>query len=259
MIGAGSAGREAARRHTAEGRNVVVIEADPARADSGEGFEVVNGTALGVLEGGLVPVDAGALLLRYRASWHRGRGRRCRAAADLPGNDLVGVMPPEAVRRPAGRWSLMPGSCAVVIAVDEAALDTAGLLEQAGTQVSEVVDLREQRIRQIAGKWQAGRLEAVELDGCKVGCDLLAASGGRQPCMRSSRTQAERWSTTTTAGSSCQDFPTGSRSSARGAGRRRHGSPCDVQRRREEGKCFVCICEGRIDKDVKRAIAEGFD
>ena len=40
----------------------------PGRVDSGEGFEVVNGTALGVFEGGLVPVDAGALLLRYRAS-----------------------------------------------------------------------------------------------------------------------------------------------------------------------------------------------
>ena len=48
VVGGGSAGREAARRHAAEGRGVVLVEADAARLDAGEGFEVVHGTALGV-------------------------------------------------------------------------------------------------------------------------------------------------------------------------------------------------------------------
>ena len=122
-----------------------------------------------------------------------------------------------------------------MIAADEAALDTAGLLEQAGTQVSEVVDLREQRIRQIAGKGRAGRLEAVELDGRKVGCDLLVMSGGRQPAYALVAHAGGRWSTTTTAGSSCRWTSPTDRGRRRGGGRgqRRHG-PCDVQRRREE-------------------------
>ena len=44
-----------------------------------------------------------------------------------------------------------------------------------------MVDLRETRVRQIAGKGRGGRLAAVELDGRKVDCDVLVMSGGRQP------------------------------------------------------------------------------
>ena len=181
VIGAGPAGREAARRHAAAGRQVVVVEADPARADAGEGFAVVTGTALGVFEGGLVPVDAGSLLLRFRAGHIVVAAGAVEQPLIFPGNDLVGVMLPEAVRRLVGRWSLKPGERAVVIAADEGALDTLPLLEQAGTQIADVVDLREQRVRQIAAKGRAGRVVGVELDGRKVACDLLVMSGGRQP------------------------------------------------------------------------------
>jgi sarcosine oxidase subunit alpha len=181
VVGGGSAGREAARHQAAEGRQVVLVEADPARLDAGEGFEVVRGSAIGIFEGGLVPVDAGTVLLRYRA------GRIVVAAGAVeqplvfPGNDLVGVVLPEAVRRLVGRWSLRPGERAVVVSADEAALDTVALLENAGTHVAEVVDLRGRRVRQIAAKGHAGRLASVELDGRKVDCDLLVMSGGRQP------------------------------------------------------------------------------
>ena len=64
--GAGRAGRPA-RRTPRRDASVVLVEADAARLDAGEGFEVVHGTALGVYEGGLVPVDAGNVLLRFRA------------------------------------------------------------------------------------------------------------------------------------------------------------------------------------------------
>jgi sarcosine oxidase subunit alpha len=262
VIGAGWAGREAARQHTADGRNVVLVEADPARVDSGEGFEVVNGTALGVFEGGLVPVDAGALLLRFRASHIVVAAGAVEQPLIFPGNDLVGVMLPEAVRRLVGRWSLMPGSRTVVIAADEVALDTVGLLEQAGTQVAEIVDLREQRIRQIAGKGRAGRLEAVELDGRKVGCDLLVMSGGRQPA----------YALVAHAGGKVEydhdrgifvpvDLPDGIEVVGAAAGEVGDATvpPATFNGAAKKGKCFVCICEDVTDKDVKRAIAEGFD
>ena len=262
VVGGGSAGREAAGRHASEGRQVIVVEADPARVDAGEGYEIVNGTALGVFEGGLVPVDAGNLLLRYRAGHVVVAAGAVEQPLVFPGNDLVGVVLPEAIRRLVGRWSLKPGERAVVIAADEGALDTVGLLEQAGTEVAEVVDLRETRVRQIAARARAGRLAGVELDGRKVGCDLLVTSGGRQPAYALLAHAGARVEYDAGRGifvpSTC---PTASRSSepqeARSATRR------FLQRRstepRSKGKCFVCICEDVTDKDMKRAIAEGFD
>ena len=85
-------------------------------------------------------------------------------------------------------------------------------------------------------------------------------SGGRQPAYALVAHAGGRWSTTTTAGSSCRwTSPTGSRSSrSSGRGRRRHG-PLRRSTAPRRRKCFVCICEDVTDKDVKRAIAEGFD
>ena len=175
-------------------------------------------------------------------------------------NDLVGVMLPEAVRRLMGRWSLMPGSRAVVIAATRPPRQfrrSPGAGRDAGVR-GQRVDLREQRIRQIAGKGRAGRLEAVELDGRKVGRDSSCPAAG--PRTRSSRTQAERWSTPT-AGSSCRrTSPTGSRSVGAAAGEVGDATvPPATFNGAAKKECFVCICEDVTDKDVKRYIAEGFD
>ena len=262
VIGAGAAGREAARAHAAEGRQVVVIEGDAARLDAGEGFEVVNGIALGVFEGGLVPVDAGNVLLRYRAGQIVVAAGAVEQPLIFPGNDLVGVVLPEAVRRLVGRWSLKPGERAVVVSADEGALDTVALLEQAGTEVAEVVDLRETRVRQIAAKGRAGRLAAVELDGRKVDCDLLVMSGGRQPA----------YALLAHAGAKVEydhgrgifvptDLPDGIEVVGAAAGEVGDAAvpPATFNGAAKKGKCFVCICEDVTDKDMKRAIAEGFD
>jgi len=262
VIGAGSAGRQAARRHAAEGRQVVVVETDPARVDAGEGFEVVNGTALGVFEGGLVPVDSGALLLRYRAGHIVVAAGAVEQPLIFPGNDLVGVMLPEAVRRLVGRWSLKPGERAVVIAADEGALDAVPLLERAGTQVAEVVDLRETRVRQIAAKGRAGRLAAVELDGRKVPCDLLVMSGGRQPAYAllahaGAKVEYEHERGIFLA----SEIPSGVEvvGAAAGEGISAGIPAATYNGAAGKGKCFVCICEDVTDKDMKRAIGEGFD
>jgi sarcosine oxidase subunit alpha len=262
VVGGGDAGREAARRHAAEGRRVVVVEADAARLDAGEGFEVVSGVALGVYEGGLVPVDAGNLMLRYRA------GRIVVAAGAVeqplvfPGNDLVGVVLPEAVRRLVGRWSLRPGRRAVVVAADGEALDTLPLLEQAGTEVAEVVDLREQRVREIAAKGNGERLTAVELDGRKVGCDLLVMSGGRQPAYALLAHAGAKVDYDPARGIFVPvDLPDGVEVVGAAAGEVGEAAvpPATFNGAAKKGKCFVCICEDVTDKDVKRAIAEGFD
>jgi sarcosine oxidase, subunit alpha len=262
VVGGGSAGREAARRHAAEGRSVVVVETDSARIDAREGFEVVNGTALGIFEGGLVPVDAGTLLLRYRASKVVVAAGAVEQPLVFPGNDLVGVVLPEAVRRLVGRWSLRPGERAVVIAADEGALDTVELLERAGTQVAEVVDLREQRVREIAAKGGAGRLGSVELDGRKVDCDLLVMSGGSQPAYALLAHAGARVDYDRARGIFVpDDLPDGIEVVGAAGGDVGEAAvpAASYNGAARKDKCFVCVCEDVTDKDVKRAIGEGFD
>ena len=181
VIGGSAAGREAARAAADEGRRVVLVDdgVDPVPAIPG--VETVRGTAIGIYEGGLVPVAAGTILYRYRAEQIVVAAGAVEQPLLFPGNDLVGIVLPEAVRRLVGRWSLQPGRRAVVISADERALDTVAYLEQAGTEIAEVVDLRATHVRQISASGHGGSVAAVELDGRKVECDLLVMSGGRQP------------------------------------------------------------------------------
>ena len=73
VVGGGDSGLAAAREAAAEGKQTVLVDNGPDPIEI-EGVETVQGTALGVFEGGLVPVDAGFVLYRYRAetsSWRR--------------------------------------------------------------------------------------------------------------------------------------------------------------------------------------------
>ena len=261
VVGGGDSGLAAAREAAAEGRHTVLVDNGPDPIAL-EGVETVQGTALGVFEGGLVPVDGGLVLYRYRAENVVVAAGGVEQPLLFPGNDLVGVVLPEAVRRLVGRWSLKPGDRAVVITADDGGLDTLPYLERAGTEVAEVVDLRGTRVRQIAAKGRGGRLASVELDGRTVGCDLLVVSGGHQPA----------YALLAHAGAKVEydhrrgifvptDIPAGIEVVGPAAGEMAEAAipAATYNGAAGKGKCFVCICEDVTDKDVKRAIAEGFD
>ncbi|MGH3059491.1 MAG: 2Fe-2S iron-sulfur cluster-binding protein, partial [Gaiellaceae bacterium] len=260
VIGAGRAGREAARRHAAEGRHVVLVDDDPESEDAG--VELVRGSAIGIYEGGLVPVDAGTVLYRFRAERVVVAAGGVEQPLVFPGNDLVGVVLPSAVRRLVGRWSLKPGARAVIVSTDDRGLDTTSYLERAGTEVAETVDLREARARQITAKGQGGRLRSVQLDGRKVDCDLLVMSGGRQPAYALLAHAGGRVEYDHARGIFLtSEIPSGVEAVGAAAG---DGISAGIPQvtyngASAKGKCFVCICEDVTDKDVKRAIAEGFD
>jgi sarcosine oxidase subunit alpha len=166
------------------------------------------------------------------------------------------------VRRLVGRWSLRPGARAVVITTDDGGLDTLPYLERAGTEIAEVVDLRETRVRELAAKGRGGRLTSVELDGRKVDCDLLVVSGGRQPAYAllahaGAKVEYDHGRgifvpTGIPAGIDVVGPASGELGEAAIPAATYNGAS-------GKGKCFVCICEDVTDKDVKRAIAEGFD
>jgi sarcosine oxidase subunit alpha len=258
VIGGGRSGRDAAARAAADGARVLLVDEESV-ASSG-GYDVLApAVALGIYEGGLVPVDAGDVLYRVRA------GRIVVAAGTIeqplvfPGNDRVGVMLSGAVQRLVDRWSIRPGSRAVVIAADDGGLAAAETLRRAGTEVARVVDLRRDQLERIAAKGRRGRVERVLLDRDVVACDLLVASGGRQPA----------YSLLAQAGAKIEydterrvfaptTLPGGVEAvgSCAGKGDAAAVAPAYAG---DADRSFVCVCEDVTTKDVERAVAEGFD
>jgi len=101
VVGGSEAGLAAARAGAAEGPGVVLVDEGPRPLASGlDGVEVLTpARALGIWEGGLVPVDCGTVLYRYRAERIVVATGALEQPIVFPGNDLVGVMLPSAARR----------------------------------------------------------------------------------------------------------------------------------------------------------------
>jgi sarcosine oxidase subunit alpha len=261
VVGGGQAGRAAALAAATRGPGVVLVDEDARHRELAlEGVEVLApARVLGVWEGGLVPVDAGTTLYRYRAERIIVATGAIEQPVVFPGNDLVGVMLPDAVRRLLRDFAIAPGARAVVIGADDECLEVAEDLREAGVAVPRVIDLRDARPREIAAEGSKGRVKRALVDGDQIDCDLLVASGGRQPA----------YSLLAQAGAKIEyepelgvfvpaDLPPGVEAvgSVTGEGLSRvvaepaYGG---------SGKCFVCVCEDVTTKDVKRAIEEGFD
>ena len=181
VVGGGRSGLAAARAAAAAGERVLLVD-ENVRRFGDEPFELVApGRALGIYEGGLVPVEAGNLLLRVRA----GRIVVATGAVEqplvFPGNDLVGVMLPDGALRLIRDFGLKPGERAVVIAADERGIDAADELARAGVHVVTTVDLREREPARSRPRAGAACSTAVTIDGVRHECDLLLASGTPQP------------------------------------------------------------------------------
>jgi sarcosine oxidase, subunit alpha len=263
VIGGGDAGIEAARAHSAAGKHVVLVDENPyLEIDEGD-FEVITpGRAIGIWEGGLVPVDAGRILYRYRAEQIVVATGTIEQPLVFPGNDLVGVMLPEGARRLVEDWALRPGKRAVVVTTDETGREAAAGLKRAGVEIAGVYDLRRERIREIAAYGRKGTLRGVELDGRRVPCDLLVMSGGRQPAYSLLAQAGARVEYDPTAGIFVPtELPDGLEAvgSVTGEGIAAAVPAATYNGASGKDKCFVCVCEDVTDKDLKRAIAEGFD
>jgi sarcosine oxidase, subunit alpha len=261
VVGGGRSGVEAARAAAARGETVALVDEGPSVASLHGVETIARARAIGVYEGGLVPVDAGHVLLRFRA------GRIVVATGTIeqplvfPGNDLVGVVLPDAVRRLAGEWSVKPGDRAVVIAADTAALEVVDDLAHAGVEVARVVDLRQGQPTALAASGRRGRLTRILIDREAIDCDLLVVSGSPQPAFsllaQAGATiayDADRGIFVPT------DLPEGVEAVGRVTG---EVGPVAVPHAcyhgAGAGPSFVCPCEDVSVKDVRRALAEGFD
>jgi len=261
VVGGSEAGRAAALAAAGEGPGVVLVDEGPRHLDTDlTGVEVLSpARALGIWEGGLVPVDCGTVLYRYRAERIIVATGALEQPIVFPGNDLVGVMLPSAARRLIRDFSIRPGERAVVLAADEPGLEVADDLREAGVEVQRVVDLRETPVRELEAQRRRGRVRALLVDGEEVACDLVVSSGGRQPAYSLLAQAGARVEFDSELGVFVPTaLPPGVEAvgTVTGAGLQK----IDVRTKHEgRGKCFVCICEDVTTKDVKRAIAEGFD
>jgi sarcosine oxidase subunit alpha len=260
VIGGGRSGLRAAREAAARGDRVVLVDESPAN-ERPEGVEVIApGRAIGVYEGGLVPVDAGRVLLRIRAKRIVIATGTLEQPLVFHGNDLVGVMLPEAVRRLVRDFSVKPAERAVVVASDDRALDCAAALRASGVDVLEVVDLRGRKPAELSASGRHGRLRSVKIDGKRTKCDLLVASGSPQPAYS---LLAQAGATITYDVARGIFVPTELPANVEAVGRVTGdvGAVAVPHASYSGGrdKSFVCLCEDVSEKDLKRAIAEGFD
>ena len=257
VIGGGRAGLDAARAAAAAGEHVVVVD-ENAPPEGADGLEALApATALGIYEGGLVPVSAGRVLYRFRARRIVIATGALEQPVVFPGNDLVGIVLPQAVRQLVDDFSIRPGEQAVVLAADDDGLAVADDLRAAGTKVLEVVDLRDGPHR-ISASGSAGKLNGVGIDGVRFNCDLLVASGGRQPAYSLLAQAGARIEYDEGRGVFVpRDIPAGVEAVGSVTGEGTGAIP--PAKPLLGDKTFVCLCEDVTEKDVKRAIAEGFD
>jgi sarcosine oxidase subunit alpha len=265
VVGGGQAGRAAALAAATAGAGVVLVD-EGVRLQGVEldGVEVLApARALGIWEGGLVPVDCGTVLYRFRAERIVVATGAIEQPLVFPGNDLVGVVLPSAVRRLVHDFSVQPGRRAVVIGADEQTLDVANDLREAGVAVPRVVDLRNTPLRELAAHRRRGRLHQVTVDGEVIDCDLVVASAGRQPAYSLLAQAGARIEFDDALGVFVPtELPPGIEAVGEVTGEgltRIDAAPERSGPGKRNDKCFVCICEDVTTKDVKRAIAEGFD
>src|SRR5262245_33700044 len=115
VVGAGAAGRAAAVEAARSGPGVVLVDEDARlRGLTLRGVEVLApASALGIWEGGLVPVDAGTVLYRFRAERVVVATGATEQTGVFPANDVYGVMLAAGVRRTVRVISCSPGRRAV--------------------------------------------------------------------------------------------------------------------------------------------------
>ncbi|MGI8972910.1 MAG: 2Fe-2S iron-sulfur cluster-binding protein [Gaiella sp.] len=280
VIGGGEAGLEAAIEAAEAGKSVTVVDEGPevgggllaeaggverARASQkaarASGVELLApAVAIGLFEYGFVPVAFGNLLLKFRAHDVVVASGVVEQPLVFPGNDLIGVMLPDGVRRLVNYWSVKPGERAVVLTADDRGLRAAEDLEGADVEVAQVVDLREGQPPNIAAHGRRGRVTDVMVNGKRTICDLVVMSGSPQPNYKLLAQAGARVEYDTARGIFVPtDLPDHVRAAGAVAGDIGEPAVPHPVLGYQGDKCFVCFCEDQTTKDLKYAIREGFD
>ena len=202
VIGGGAAGLDAAGSAPRSDRMMVATEhawwdgPDSSLADLRARPEtrlLPRATALGLYD------DGYAVILErsepVQRLWHVRAARVVLAtgAHERPiafsGNDRPGVMLASAAADYAERFGVLPGERAVVFTTNGSALEAAGSLRAAGTEIVETVDVREGRwIVRTEGDPAVRRVVTTDgTDERSIEADLVLVSGGWNPTVQLAR------------------------------------------------------------------------
>ncbi|HSK51742.1 MAG TPA: 2Fe-2S iron-sulfur cluster-binding protein [Clostridia bacterium] len=178
VVGAGPAGRAAAQGAVAANPNdrVLLVDEDPA-VEPVPGVRVIaRATALGIYDHGYVTIAERRPDRRTQGRlWHVRAGRIVLATGAIerpiafPGNDRPGVMLASAARAFVERYGVLPGRRVAAWFTNDSAIEAVHVLEQAGAEIVEIVDLRS-----AAAGWSPPRDPLRD-------ADLLLVSGGWNP------------------------------------------------------------------------------
>ncbi|HJU48433.1 MAG TPA: glycine cleavage T C-terminal barrel domain-containing protein, partial [Gaiellaceae bacterium] len=216
--------------------------------------------AIGLFEQGLVPVAHGNLLLKIRAARAVVATGIVEQPLVFPGNDLVGVMLPDGVRRLVNAYAIKPGSRAAVLTVDDRGLRAADDLRAAGVEIAALVDFREHEPMNVSAIGSRGRVAGIQYDMTKVDCDLVVMSGSPQPNYKLLAQAGARVEFDGARGVFVpRDLPPDVRAVGAAAGDIGDPAVPPSVLGSYGGKSFVCFCEDQTTKDLSYAIAEGFD
>jgi sarcosine oxidase, subunit alpha len=282
VIGGGRAGLETAIERAQPGGNIVVVDEGPeagglllqehggvdearrlAEKARAAGVEVIApAQAIGLYEGNLVPVEHGNTMLRFRAEEIVIATGAIQQPLVFPGNDLVGVMLPCAVRRLVNWWSIKPGERAVVLTVDDQGLEAASDLTGIGVDVAEIVDFREGVPHSVVATGRKGSIRKVDIDDKRIECDLLVMSGSPQPAYQLLGHARGTVSYDASRGVFVpSDLPAGIAAVGACAGDLGDVAvpPAWLGDAATKKKAFVDFCEDQTVKDLAYAIEEGYD
>ncbi|MCE7005028.1 2Fe-2S iron-sulfur cluster-binding protein [Kibdelosporangium philippinense] len=208
VIGAGPAGRTAAKTAASGGARVILVKmsypsgnvkfrgtpSGIAVAEEAGELRILHGaTAFGYYDSNYV------LVAQHQTLWHI-RARRvilATGAHEQPivfeNNDRPGIMLAGAVRTYITKYAVLPGRKVVVFTTNDSAYGTVAALVQAGAEVTVVdsrptpPDLAPKGVEVISGVITntegSGRITAVSTEDRRIECDLLAVSGGWQPAV----------------------------------------------------------------------------
>ena len=225
---AGSVARSSTSGPLAAGREQASRSSRPARA-------------IGIYEGGLVPVDAGNVLYRYRAERIVVATGAIEQPLVFPGNDLVGVMLPGGVRGSSTTGRSSRASAPSSSPWTSAGLDAADALRAAGVDVAERRRPPRERSREIVARGREGRAPlgrrstgarspatSLVMSGRPPARLLAARAGGREGRVRPRRAASS------------------SRPTSRTESRRSAPSPARASRRAVPAAAYNGAREGQV-------------
>ena len=288
VVGGGPAGLAAALEAAASNVSVTLIDNQPAlgghlrytpsedvnlpelieRIQARDNIEVLSlSNCFGLYEGNLLGVfrprvapDATEQLLHVRAKRTIVATGAYEAPLLFENNDLVGVMLSSAVERLIGLYGIAPGRRAAVIGSGSRAERIASRLREAGIEVVATVPLGQVITATGSGSVNGLRTQDPQDKEAHIACDLIVVCGHVVPDAGLLHQAGAKLQWDEAKGAFlARDLPPNATAVGDVAGEEITPAAVSPPTYPDSKRCFVCLCEDVTSRDLRKAVAEGFN